>query len=681
MVDQIQNKIAELVKYLNEQSYRYYVLSQPVISDAEYDRLMRELESLEKLHPDLILADSPTQRVGAKPATQFNTVQHSVAMLSLSNAMNEEELADFDRQISRILQKQELLIDNIEYTIEHKFDGVAVSLIYENGLLVSGLTRGDGYYGEEITQNIKTIRSIPIRLRADKNINPQLIKRIEVRGEVLFLKEDFDRLNKERVNSGAEQFANPRNAASGSLRQLDSSITSKRPLTFFAYSLGAVDGLKLPPTHFESMQIIKKIGLSISPLLEIVKGADGLASAFRLAASMRNTLPFEVDGLVVKVNSFNLQEILGFRQRSPRWAIAAKFEAVEENTKLLYITVQVGRTGALTPVAELQPVRVGGVTVSRATLHNEDEIVRKDIRIGDTVVVRRQGDVIPAVVAVISAARDGSEKVFNFPKYCPECGSIIVRPEGEVVSRCPNSHCPAKLGQRIIHFASRAALDIEGLGEKMVALLQEHNLLRDISAIYELNFEQISKLPRMGELSSNNLLSAIEKSKQVALNRFIFALGIRHVGEKTALTLARHAQSIERFRSLTYDELISINEIGEETAKAVASYLADNDERAMLDRLLGHGFTLIPAPGGSIRAGQELSALAGKTFVLTGTLVSMSRKEAEERIQALAGKVTSSVSKKTDFVVIGEDPGSKFAKAKELGIKILSEDQFREMIE
>jgi DNA ligase (NAD+) len=671
MPENIKKKIDALVAELNEYSYSYYILSESQISDAEYDKKLRELESLEKAHPQYQRDDSPTRRVGSKPVSQFNSVKHSIPMLSLNNSMDEEELVEFDAQVNRFLEKEGLKQEEVEYAVEHKFDGVAVSLRYENGNLTQGLTRGDGIIGEDITANIKTVKAIPLSLRQKDGSRPSVA---EIRGEVLFLKSDFEKLNESRVEAGEELFANPRNAASGSLRQLDSSITSKRPLTFFAYGYGLLEGAELPPNHVLAMQSIKKLGFQVSPFLRAVKGSSGIIKAYKESEGMRNTLPFEVDGLVVKVNNFNLQERLGFRQRSPRWAIAAKYKAQEEFSKVLDIIIQVGRTGALTPVAILEPVQVGGVVVSRATLHNEDEINRKDVRIGDAVIVRRQGDVIPAVVGVLHEKRTGSEKKFNFPKVCPACGEKVVKPEDEAVYRCPNAACPAKIEERIIHFASRNAADIEGLGEKNVSLLIKHGLLKDIAGIYSLKKEDIAALPRMGELSAQNLVDAVKKSLHIPLNKFIFALGIRHVGEKTALTLARHCGTIERFRQLTYDELIKINEIGEETAETLGEYLKNPAEKKLLDRLLSNPFKIeeVSGPSGE--------SLAGKTFVITGTLSSMSRDEAQEKIVSLSGKVSSSVSKKTTYLVAGDEPGSKYAKAVELGIEILDEEKFKSLV-
>ncbi|MCB0310054.1 MAG: NAD-dependent DNA ligase LigA, partial [Bdellovibrionales bacterium] len=662
-ISKSKERINTLVTELNEHAYRYYVLSHPLISDAEYDRQYRELVELESKYPELVRTDSPTRRVGAKPAAGFKEVQHRVPMLSLNNAMNEQDLFDFDQQVQRYLDKQldERSAAKITYAVEYKFDGVAVNLTYENGELVLGATRGDGAIGEDITTNIRTINTIPLRLRqegASRGI-------FEVRGEVIFLLEDFAALNRLRVSQGEAPFANPRNAASGSLRQLDPSITAKRPLTFFAYGVGSVEQSDLPTSHSETMRFLAQCGFKISPLSRTARGVDELLECYRLAAENRSELQFEVDGLVAKVDAYELQKILGFRHRSPRWAIAAKFEALEEHTRLLDIVIQVGRTGALTPVAVLEPVKVGGVIVSRATLHNQDEIERKDLRIGDTVVVRRQGDVIPAVAAALPELRDGSQKIFKFPKVCPECGSLAERRSGEAVFRCPNPHCPAKLEERIRHFAARNACDIEGLGEKNIALLMQYGLVDDVADLYRLTVSQLSELPRMGEISSANLIEALAKSKEQPLDRFIFALGIRHVGEKTARNLALHTGSLERFRELSEAELLALPDIGEETARSIVTFLSNPQEIELLDKLLAQGFRIqnIDSP--------KSASLAGKTFVLTGGLQELSRNQAEQRIEALSGKVTSSVSKKTDFVVGGEDPGSKCEKAKSLGVKTL----------
>ena len=681
-----QERIRCLVDDLNKHAHLYYVLAQPLISDSEYDKLFRELQALEEAYPDLVLKDSPAQRVGSPNPSVIKSVKHVVPMLSLNNAMNEQEIGEFVEQVSRFVESRSSsqekesaalplfsslsqVVPKIDFTVEYKFDGVALTIRYEDGVLVSAATRGDGLEGEDVTANVRTIKSVPLRLLTSK---PPSV--LEVRGEVLFKKEDFESLNSERVAKGEDTFANPRNAAAGSIRQLESAETAKRPLTFFAYGVGEFSAADKFLYQSDLLRYVADLGFKISPNLNVVENYEQLITEYRAAISARNNLPFEVDGLVLKVNSIALQKTLGFRQRSPRWAIAAKFPPVEENTTIQDIIVQVGRTGAITPVAVLAPVQVGGVTVSRATLHNEDEIRRKDIRIGDRVVVRRQGDVIPAVVAVITSARNGSEREFIFPTTCPECQSKIEREEGEAVARCLNVSCPAKIEQRILHFASRNGIDIRGLGDKIVALLLEHKLIEDLSSIYDLTIERVSELPRLGDLSAKNLITQIEKSKIQPLNKFIYALGIRHVGERTALVLAKHTSSIERFRALTIDELIKIPEIGPETSQQIVDYLANPEEQKVLDRLLSKGFEL------SAPEAPQGAKLSGKSFVLTGTLKTLSRDEAAAKIESLSGKVVGSVSKKTSFVVVGEDPGSKLAKATELGVSILTEDQFLEMI-
>ena len=674
----IQNRIDELVSSLNEHAYRYYVLSQPTISDAEYDQLFGELQRLERSYPECLRGDSPTQRVGGKPLEGFATVRHRVPMLSLDNAMNEEELSGFDEQVRRFLSKEGIEKTEVEYTVEFKFDGVAVALAYKDGFLAQAATRGDGTTGEDVTSNVRTIKAIPLRLRGE-SVPAGLF---EVRGEVLFRKREFEALNAERVAGGQDSFANPRNAASGSLRQLDPQETAKRPLWFFAYGVGVVESehpslvdIAARPLS-DVMKIIESFGFSISPGFRIVRGVSELVSAYRKAEAERDALPFEVDGIVVKVNDAQLQKVLGFRQRSPRWAIAAKFKPVEAVTILEDIIIQVGRTGALTPVAVLKPVRVGGVIVSRATLHNQDEIERKALLIGDSVVVRRQGDVIPAVIAPVMAARTGRERAFIFPSRCPECDSPVERIPGEAVVRCPNATCPAKLHNRILHFATRDAMDIEGLGEKMVALLVEHHVVHDLPSLYSLRVEDLQKLPRMGELSSRNLVDGIEQSKSRPLDRFIFALGIRHVGSKTASVLARYCKNIESFMRLTEEELVAINEVGPETARSIVSFLSDENEQELVRVLLERGVR----PAAISIDQKKVATLSGKTFVLTGTFASMSRKEAEDKIVESGGRVSSSVSRKTSFVVAGENPGSKLDNARTLGIAILSEDELLKML-
>lgn len=663
-------RMQELASILHDASYRYYVLSQPTLSDAEYDRLFRELENLEAEFPELRQPDSPCLRVGAIPAAQFVSVPHAKPMLSLSNAMNEEELLAFDQQVRKFLEDAGEPASNLTYSVELKFDGVALSLRYQEGVLTQALTRGDGISGEDITHNVRTIRSVPLRLRQAEDV-PEVL---EVRGEVVFSKQAFHLFNEERIQGGEEPFANPRNAASGSLRQLDSKETARRKLSFYAYGVGAFEGQGLPDTHSATLQYLQSVGFQCSPFLKKAQTAAELCALYREALQVREQLPFEVDGLVVKVESIAMQEKLGFRQRSPRWATAAKFAPVEEHTRLLDIIVQVGRTGAVTPVALLEPVRVGGVVVSRATLHNEDEIRRKDLRIGDLVVVRRQGDVIPAVAAAVVSARTGQEREFLFPANCPHCNSLLQRPEGEAVSRCVNQSCPARIEQRILHYASRLGMDIEGLGEKWVAILVARGLVRDLAGIYSLSRAQLLELPRMGEALADKLLLAIEKSKSRPLARFIFALGIRHVGERTAATLARASCDIHGFLSLTHAKLETIPDIGEETAAAVNEFIGKQQHVEEIQALLALGVK--PAAAEAHATGP----LTGLTFVLTGTLPTLSRQEAQALIEAAGGKVSGSVSKKTSFVVAGVEAGSKLDKAQALSVPILDEEGFRKVL-
>lgn len=666
-IDESRQRMAELVHELNEHAYRYYVLAQPTISDAAYDRLYRELETLEAEHPELVLAESPTRRVGASPLATFQTIRHREPMLSLNNAMDIGEIREFHQQVVRFLEREKPeSAHSLSYTAELKFDGVALSLRYEDGLLVQALTRGDGESGENVLAQVKTVRTIPLRLRE------RIEGIVEVRGEVVFPRDAFERLNEERIVAGESPFANPRNAASGSLRQLNPAVTAERKLAFFAYGV-----LGVPFSgHYDTLSHAERWGFRISPFLRSGLSIDEVINAFKDAESLRMSFPFDIDGVVVKVDSTELQGVLGTRQRSPRWAVACKFPPIEEHTILRDITVQVGRTGVLTPVAILEPVRVGGVTVSRATLHNMGEIERKGLLIGDTVVVRRQGDVIPAVVAPVVAARTGAERAFSVPVHCPVCGSSVVRDVDEAAIRCMNRICPAQSAARILHYAKREAADIEGLGDKMVALLMEHGLITDIGSIYQLTAEQLESLPRMGKLSSRNLLAAIEKSKDIPLARFIFALGIRHVGERTAQSLAEYCQELPRFRALTVDELISIPDIGQETALTIAEFLADPAEINLIDKLLELGLCIQPTASRDTTA---TGSLTGLTFVITGTLPTLSRAEAEALIRAHGGTIASSVSKRTSYLLVGTEPGSKLRKAESLGVAIIDEAGLRRL--
>lgn len=671
-MNQVKNKIETLVKDLNDHAYRYYVLSQPIISDAEYDRQYRELEKLENSNPDLICADSPTQRVGAKPLEEFKTVKHSIPMLSLNNALDQAEIQDFDAQVRRFLEKEGKANLDLAYSVEDKFDGVSISLRYQDGILVQAATRGDGENGEDVTLNVKTIKSIPLSLRWPNN--KKLPSVLEVRGEILFFKKEFAELNLERIKLEQEPFANPRNAASGTLRQLDPKITASRPLRFFAWGFGAVEGYDLPRSHYQQIKFAHDLGFATSAHLKLINNLEQLIEYYKSCEAQREALAFEVDGLVIKVDDLDLQEILGFRQRSPRWAIAAKFVANEETTKLLDIVIQVGRTGALTPVAVLEPVKIGGVVVARATLHNQDEIERKDLKIGDRVVVRRQGDVIPAVISVITSVRDGSEKKFVFPDKCPACLSPVQKNVDQAVWRCVNPTCPAKLEERLVHFASRDALNIDGVGSKLIASLISAGLVKEISDLYRLTQEQLENLPRMGKLSAQNALAAIEQSKKTSLEKFIFALGIRHVGSGSALLIARFCTNIEGFKALSAEKLLQIDGIGEETAKSLEDFLTNAQELKLIQDLLDLGFE-IEGPNQP----QTQTPISGKTFVLTGTLPTLSRKQAEELILNAGAKVSSSVSKKTDFVLAGTDAGSKLEKAENLALKIINETEFLDL--
>jgi DNA ligase (NAD+) len=667
-------QIDNLRSEINEHNHRYYVLSEPIISDSEYDLLFRELQALEQKYPHLKSANSPSAKVGAGVQNEFTSVQHSVPMLSLDNALDTEELEAFYARVEK-LYKENGISAAPEFCVEYKFDGVALSCSYRNGEFTRAATRGDGYSGEDISENVRTIKSVPLQLRQiDQSSVTSADIDIEVRGEVLFLKSDFDKLNQSRSEAGEPQFANGRNAASGSLRQLNSRITATRPLTFFAYGLYSETKLNAV-THQSLMQFAAKLGFKVSPLLQIVRSRQELVELYAQAQASRDSLPFEVDGLVIKVNQISAQDLLAYRQRSPRWAIAAKFPATEASTKLLSIEIQVGRTGAITPVANLQSVQVGGVIVSRATLHNEDEIRRKDVRIGDTVIVRRQGDVIPAVVGPVLAARTGSEEVYIFPKDCPACGSQVKKEEDEAVYRCHNPACPAQLEQRLLHFASRLGADIRGLGDKLVLSLMQNKLVGSIADLYKLEPATLAELDRMGELSANKIVKQIQDSRVIPLNRFIYALGIRHVGERASELLAKHFISLERFKLAKLEELLEIHEIGQESAKSIVSFLEDPLESKLIQDLLAAGFEVQNQQQSSLD-----QSLAGKSFVLTGTLATLGRKEAEKAIAERGGKVASSVSKLTSFVVAGDEAGSKLEKAQKLGVAVLSEAKFLDLL-
>lgn len=656
IVDEVERLHAEI----NTHNYNYYVKDQPTIPDAEYDRLFRRLQELESAHPELIIPDSPTQRVGAAPLPAFEEVRHDVPMLSLGNAFTEEELHAFDKRIRDRLKTD----DTIEYAVEPKLDGLAVSLLYEDGKLVRGATRGDGYTGENITQNIRTVKSVPLRLQGDYP------KVLEVRGEVFMSKAGFEKMNAEARERGAKVFANPRNAAAGSLRQLDSRITAARPLEVYCYSIGRIEGVEPPATQSEMLAALKRWGLRVNPESKVVQGVEGCWRYYQDIGRKRDRLPYEIDGVVYKVNSLELQERLGFVSRAPRWAIAHKFPAQEELTTLQAVEFQVGRTGALTPVARLQPVSVGGVTVSNATLHNMDEIERKDVRVGDTVIIRRAGDVIPEVVSVVPERRPKGARKISLPKHCPVCGSDIVRAEGEAVARCTGGlYCPAQRKEAIKHFASRKALDIEGLGDKLVDQLVDQNHIRHVDDLFSLTQEQLSALERMGDKSAVNLIAALQKSKNTTLPRFIYALGIREVGEATAIALANHFGDLDKLMNADAEALQAVPDVGPVVAEHVATFFDQQHNREIVAKLVEAGIHWPRIKAASATA----KPLSGKTYVLTGTLVGMTREEAKEKLQLLGAKVAGSVSKSTTAVIAGENPGSKLAKAESLGVPVLDE--------
>lgn len=660
-------RAADLRDAINHHDYRYHVLDDPEVSDAEYDRLMRELIDLETAWPSLRTADSPTARVGAPPLTQFETARHTVPMQSLDNAFSEAELREFDGRVRRRLGTDE----PVAYTAEPKLDGVAVELVYDAGRLILATTRGDGVEGEVITANVRTIRSVPLVLQNRDETPPP--DRLEVRGEVFMNRDAFKSLNERRLDANESPFANPRNAAAGSLRQLDSSVTAGRPLEIFFYGIGVWTGPKGPPdSHAETLEALRRMGLRINPHIRTKLTIDEVLDHVKSLSEIRHQLPYEIDGVVAKVDRRTWQEALGSRSRSPRWAIAMKFAATQETTRVRAIDVQVGRTGALTPVALLEPVNVGGVTVSRATLHNADEIRRKDVRVGDHVLIQRAGDVIPEVVKVIVSRRTGEESPFVMPDHCPVCGTAATKEADEAVLRCPNAACPAQIKARLRHFASRRAVDIDGLGERLVEQLVDTGRVRTIADIYRLDPADLASLERMGEKSAANLIEAIEHRKEIPLDRFLHALGIRHVGETVARLLADRYGSVEAIGDQTADELAAIDGIGPEIAGSVEAFFREPENRRLIDDLRAAGVRII-APAAPAE-GKTEPDLAGKTLVLTGALTSMTRAEARAKIEAAGGRVTGSVSRKTDYLVAGDSPGSKLKKAEELGVTVIDEE-------
>jgi DNA ligase (NAD+) len=659
-------RVRELREQIELHNYQYYALDAPLVSDAEYDRLFRELQALEAAHPELADPDSPTQRVGAVPQAQFAPVKHGSPMLSLNNAFDKDDVASFDRRAQDALGSEE-----IEYAAEPKFDGLAVTLVYENGRLTQGATRGDGYTGEDVTANLRTIGAIPLALKG-KGVPPVL----DVRGEVLMLKNDFAKLNAAQREKGEKIFANPRNAAAGSLRQLDPAITATRRLTFFAYGIGGSATEAGFVKHSDVLDFLAAQRFPVARERATVRGLDGMLDYYSKVGGQRARLPYDIDGVVYKVNDLAAQQTLGFVSRAPRFALAHKFPAEEAVSDVLAIDVQVGRTGALTPVARLRPVTVGGVSVTNATLHNEDEIRRKDIHVGDFVVVRRAGDVIPEVVRVVEEKRPAKVHAFSMPTHCPVCGSVVRRLEDEAVARCTAGlFCPAQRKQALLHFASRRAMDIEGLGEKLVEQLVDMAMVETPADLYKLDVTMLSGLERMAEKSAGNVIAAIEKSKHTTLARLIFALGIRNVGESTARDLARHFGSIHALLDADVNALERVPDVGPVVAQSIAQFSAEPHNRAVIAALLAAGVK----PEAEARVAE--SGLEGKTFVLTGTLPGMHRDEAKRRIEARGGRVAGSVSKKTDYVVAGEEPGSKLEKARTLGITVLDEDGLLKLLE
>lgn len=658
----ITQQIEKLREQLRYHNHRYYVLDDPEIPDAEYDRLFRELQALETEHPELVTPDSPTQRVGGTPLSEFGEIRHAIPMLSLGNVFSDEELLAFDKRIHDRLKSDA----EIEFAAELKLDGLAISLMYENGVFIRAATRGDGETGEDVTQNVRTIEAVPLRLMGEGW--PQVL---EVRGEIYMPKAGFNTLNERLRKEGAKTFVNPRNAAAGSLRQLDSRITAQRPLTIFCYAVGLVDGGEMPDTHYAMLRQLAAWGFRVCPEIRLVQGAQGCLEYYRSIGARRESLPYDIDGVVYKVNSIALQQELGFVSRAPRWATAHKFPAQEEITVLEDVEFQVGRTGALTPVARLKPVFVGGVTVSNATLHNMDEIERKDVRIGDSVIVRRAGDVIPEVARVILEYRPADARQIEMPTHCPVCGSDVQRPEGEAVFRCTGGlYCPAQVKEAIKHFASRKAMNIDGLGDKLVEQFFEQGLIRHVDDLYRLieKKEQIAALERMGEKSAENLVNALEKSKSTTLERFIFALGIREVGEATAKALARHFGSLEVLQAANEETLKLVPDVGPVVAANIAQFFQEAHNRDTIQHLRDLGIHWQDYEAKP----PEALPLAGKTYVITGTL-SRSRDDIKADLEALGAKVAGSVSKKTTALIAGESAGSKLDKAQSLGVEILDE--------
>jgi len=660
------DSISELRKQINNHNYQYYILDNPIISDYEYDSLMRELQDLEKKYPDLITQDSPTQRVGASPLDAFDSVDHSIPMLSLENAMNSEELFQYYERTKRGLQTD---LD-IDFIAEPKLDGIGVELVYENGLFTYGLTRGDGIKGENITQNLKTIKAIPLSIRTEKFSAPELL---EVRGEVFMEKDKFKIFNDNRLKNELPIFANPRNAAAGSLRQLDSSITASRPLSIYCYEPGKINGRKFD-NHIDFLSTLTDWGFPVNREIKLVKNLEGIISYHKKLEEKRSSLPYEIDGTVFKVNNIKQREILGLRSRSPRWAIAGKFKAEQVTSVVVDIIASIGRTGAVTPVAKLKPVSVGGVIVTNATLHNQDEIDRKDVRIGDTVLVQRAGDVIPEVVKIIANKRPSGTTKYILPSECPVCGKEVKRPKDESVTRCNNPLCPAQTKGRIKHFISKGGLDIEGFGDKLVDQLVDKNLLKTFDDVFKLNFSDLESLDRMAEKSAQNVISAINDSKKTTFSKFIYALGIRNVGAHLSKVLEEKFESdIGKFQKASIEELEEINEVGPIVAEAIVNFWSNETNLNMVNECFRYGVSFYQKK-------LESQNLSGLSFVFTGTLKTIKRSEAKNYVESHGGHLSSSVSKNTDFLVAGNSSGSKLKKAQDLNIKIIDELKFLEMV-
>ncbi len=672
MTDDIQSRLLQLRSQLQKAAYAYYVLDNPIMEDSVYDKLYRELEGLEKDYPLLITPDSPTQRVGDRPAAQFISVKHNIPLYSLENAFDFEELQQWEQKWQRALESE--VPAHSGYVCELKIDGSAIALTYENGLLVRGATRGDGVTGEEITQNIRTIRTIPLRLNLD---NPP--PRVEVRGECFLPLDTFEQINQEREKAGENLFANPRNAAAGTLRQLDSRIVADRKLDFFAYTLHIpdADNFELPTAQWDALELLQQMGFRVNPNRDLCADLKAVQDYFDSWDEGRKKLPYLTDGAVVKLNDFPLQRELGFTQKFPRWAIALKYAAEEAPTVVKDIIVNVGRTGAVTPMAVMEPVQLAGTTVQRATLHNEDRVKELDIRIGDTVVIRKAGEIIPEVLRVLPELRPSETVPYEMPTTCPECGSTLIRPQGEAVLRCVNSSCPAILRGSLVHWASRNALDIQGLGEKNVILLLEHKLVNSIADIYSLTVEEIMALPRMGQRSAEKLVAAIAESKSQDYARVIYGLGIRFVGKVNAEILTQNFPTLKKLQTATFAKLQGVYGIGEEIAQSVVDWFRVEANQQLITALQNAGLTFETTQTAPV---QTNSSITGKTFVITGTLPTLKRSEAADKIKAAGGKVTSSVSKKTDYLLAGESAGSKLEKARKLGVTELSEEQLLEML-